>query len=76
MNFVNVTIKWQIYFLLFYENLNYCRMEQNFYYQIQDKRIPNRLTLLRFASTDFGLFVQLMNLGRPKLQTVRQTSFK
>ena len=51
-------------------------MEQNFYYQIQDKRIPNRLTLLRFASTDFGLFVRLMNQGRPKLQTVRQTSFK
>ena len=51
-------------------------MEQNFYYQIQEKRTPNKLTLLRFASTDFGHFVQLMNLSRPKLQTVRQTSAK
>ena len=38
-------------------------MEQNFYYQIQDKRTPTKLTLLRFAATDFGLFVRLMNLG-------------
>ena len=51
-------------------------MEQNFYYQIQDKRIPNRLTLLKFASTDFGLFVRLMNQGRPKFANSKTNLFQ
>ena len=31
-------------------------MEQNVYYQTQDKPTPNRLTLLRFAATDLDLY--------------------
>ena len=31
-------------------------MEQNFYYQIQDKLCPNRSALLTFAATDLDLY--------------------
>ena len=31
-------------------------MEQNFYYQIQDKMSPNRSALLTFAATDLDLY--------------------
>ena len=50
-------------------------MEQNFYYQIQDKMSPNRSALLTFAATDLDLYQKeiftllLINLGRRKFQT-------
>ena len=31
-------------------------MEQNFYYQIQEKMSPNRSALLTFAATDLDLY--------------------
>ena len=31
-------------------------MEQNFYYQIQDKMSPNRSALLTFTGTDLDLY--------------------
>ena len=31
-------------------------MEQNFYYQLQDKLCPNRSALLTFAATDLDIY--------------------
>ena len=39
---VKVTSKW----------LNNCKMDKNFYYQVQGKSAPKSCTLLRFAVSD------------------------